>query len=159
MSAFQAEEGGSIPLTRSRYFIIKPFGLFFYLISCRIYLYFYIMKKIILVSLLSVLGIVLIGFLVIKFQLIGFKQTTESINNANSEEDISWSEYVSDDNVFKISHPSDWEVLNDENFIFSIKAKQSDAVIRVKKILATDKKELQKALDQENKNCVAQKEA
>ena len=39
------------------------------------------MKKIILVSLLSVLGIVLIGFLVIRFQLIDSKQTTENVKS------------------------------------------------------------------------------
>lgn len=42
------------------------------------------MKKIILVSLLSVLGIILIGFLVIRFQLIDSKQTTENVKSPDS---------------------------------------------------------------------------
>ncbi|RJQ35310.1 LysM domain-containing protein [Candidatus Parcubacteria bacterium] len=75
-----------------------------------------------------------------------------------AEEEIKWLSYISDDEHFKIYYPSNWQILDDENFYFSAalynKDSEQEALIKVRKIEATNKTELQEALDAEYQTCL-----
>jgi hypothetical protein len=69
------------------------------------------------------------------------------------EEEITWLAHTSDDEYFKIYYPSNWEILDDEDLYFSMalydENQGQEAIIKIRKLEATNKIELQEALDKE----------
>jgi hypothetical protein len=103
-----------------------------------------------------IIGIVILLLIVLTVGAYWLLQGNQNniVNRPLSEKEVKWLTYVSDNQGFKMDYPNNWEMLTDDDFIFGINKydnnQESEAKIRIKRIQATNKVELQEALNKEN---------
>jgi len=94
----------------------------------------------------------------------GSKNTLVSLINNKQKENKSpeWTSFVSDDGYFKVDYLDNWKVLDDENLYFGVAVyddkQELGATVRIEKIEATNKLELQEALDKKHEACVEERD-
>lgn len=91
------------------------------------------------------------------------KTTTGSLVQEKAEvTKKEWLTYTSDDQHFKIYYPGSWQKIEDNDAIFNIAKydnQEVSAALKISKIEAKDKVQLQDALNKKRKDCLATKDA